>query len=262
MSPSREEDATAHDALVVGEFSHQAENFHRFAASSLGETVDALVRLAAPAADERWLDGACGPGVVAQALARTAREVHGIDATPAMIDVAQRSSEALGLENATFDVGDATNTGLPSGSFDGAVSRFAVHHIAVPGRLVAELARLVHARGRVVLADHVADPDLDAFMWSQEIERLRDPSHWMSLTAGRLRELGGAAGLSLESEEVMPIHVDFEDWLARGSGGPGARRLIERRLAERPEGSGCFRVVEVDGHRWLALTMWLSLWQR
>jgi SAM-dependent methyltransferase len=179
-----------------------------------------------------------------------------------MIDVARRSTESLGLENATFGVGDATDTGLPPASFDGAASRFAIHHIPAPGRLVGELARVVRPGGRVVLADHAADPDLDAFMWSQEIERLRDPSHWMSLPAERLRELGAAAGLSLESETVMPFRVDFEDWLARGSGGPGARRLIERRLGERPAGSGCFRVTEVDGNRSLELTMWLSLWRR
>ena len=41
-----------------------------------------------------------------------------------------------------------------------------------------------------MVADHLADEDPRAFAWSQEIERLRDPSHWASLTRERLRALG------------------------------------------------------------------------
>jgi len=49
---------------------------------------------------------------------------------------------------------------------------------------------VVRPGGAVVLADHLLDEDPAAAAWSQELERLRDPSHWVSLPLERLRALG------------------------------------------------------------------------
>ena len=252
-----------HDDTIVGEFTHQAEAFAASAIANASETLDGLVRLAAPQSDERWLDVACGPGIVCRALAPRVLAVHGVDLTPAMVQVARRESAAAGLRNATFDVGDATALDLPDGDVDGAVARFAIHHIALPGRLFAELARVVRLGGRLVLADHLLDEDAGAAAWSQEIERLRDPSHWASLTLGRLHALAAHAALRIEHESVFTVALDFEDWLARGSGGAAARELVERALAQGPPVEAeCFRVVERDGRRVLELRMWMARLRR
>jgi AcrR family transcriptional regulator/protein-L-isoaspartate O-methyltransferase len=246
---------TARD-VVVGEFTQQAESFNASAVARAPETLDQLVAFAAPHPDEHWLDAACGPGVVARALAPRVRAVHGVDITPAMVELARR--EAAGLSNATFAVGDATALDAPDGEFDGALSRFSIHHLPVPGRLFEELARVVRPGGTVVLADHVADPDADAAAWATEIERLRDPSHWASLPVTRLRALGAAAGLELDEERLVPLRLDYEDWLRRGSGGRAAGPLIERALAAAPAGAESFRVR--DGV--LELRLWLARWRR
>ena len=251
---------SGHQASVVSEFTGQAEGFNASAVARAVETLDDLVALAAPLAGERWLEAACGPGLIARRLAPHVAHVLGVDATPAMIELARR--EAAGLPNVEFAVGDATALGLPDGAVDGAVARFAIHHVPVPLRLVEEIARVVRPGGRVVLADHVADDDPAAAAWSQEIERLRDPSHWASLPALRLRALGEHAGLRLEEERLVPIELDFEDWLARGSGGRPARALIERALAERPPVAECFAVRERDGRRVLGLRLWTARWAR
>ena len=83
------------------------------------------------------------------------------------------------------------------------------------------------------MADHVTSDDGGVAAWHQEIERLRDPSHWACLTQARLRSLGQAAGLVLEREQEVPFSIDFEEWIARGSGGGAARGLIEAAVAER-----------------------------
>jgi len=93
---------------------------------------------------------------------------------------------------------------------------------------------VVRPGGHVVLADHLTDADGDAAAWHEEIERLRDPSHWASLTRERLLAAGDAAGLVLDEEQVVPLDLDFGEWLGRGSGGPGAAALIERLLGEAP----------------------------
>jgi SAM-dependent methyltransferase len=244
-----------HDDTLIREFTHQAESFNTSAVARDDEILSHLLRIAAPAAGERWLDAACGPGLVSRALAALVAAVHGVDATPAMIEVARR--EAAALPNVTFALGDATALELPDAGYDGALARFAIHHVPVPGRLVAELARVIRPGGAVVVADHLADDDAGSALWAQELERLRDPSHWTCLTAAGLRELGARAGLRLEAEEIHPITLDFEDWRRRGSGGEGARALIERSLAERPHGTKCFRAR--DGR--IELRLWIGRWR-
>src|SRR6187399_2222216 len=137
------------DERLVGEFTHQAESFNRSQAANARETLEALVDLAAPQPGERWLEAACGPGVVARALAPRAGAVHGVDLTPAMVELARR--EAARLENVSFSVGDATALADPDSAYDGAIARFTLHHVPVPARLVEELARVVRPGGAVVL---------------------------------------------------------------------------------------------------------------
>ncbi len=251
-----------HRDRIVSEFSHQAESFNTSEAATAAATLDGLIALAAPRPEERWLDAACGPGVISRALAPLVGHVDGVDATPAMIDVARREAAAAGLENTTFTVGDAAALDLPEGSFDAAINRFAIHHIPVPGRMVAELARIVRPGGRIVLSDTVADDDARTCGWAQAIERLRDPSHWASLPLAQLRALGTAAGLTLGDERLATLEIDFDDWLARGTGHENAG-LVEQALAEPPGRSACFDVAPVDDRRRrLRLRVWLSAWRR
>jgi ubiquinone/menaquinone biosynthesis C-methylase UbiE len=252
-----------HDADVVAEFTQQAETFNDSATARSEEMLDRLIVLGQPAPDERWLEAACGPGIISRRLARHVREVVGVDMTPAMIEVARRDTARAGIGNATFAVGDATGLEFPDASFDGAISRFSIHHIPAAGRVFEELARVVAPGGRVVLADHLADRDPDALTWSQDVERLRDPSHWLCLTAERLRQLGERAGLTLEQEQIVPLKLDFDDWVQRGSGGPASAAVIERQLGDRPEATECFAVSQRDGGgRVLELRLWLSAWRR
>ncbi len=252
---------TGYRQTIVEEFAAQAESFNRSEAANAAATLEGLVTLAAPRPGERWLDAACGPGVVARALAPRVGHVTGVDATPAMIELARREAAANGVANADFALGDVTALAAADGSFDGALSRFALHHIPLPGRVVAELARVVRPGGRVVLADTLADETLEAFSFAQEIERLRDPSHWASLTAGGLRALGTGAGLELEHESAVELELDYGQWLARGSGRENAP-LIEAALADRPAGSPGFAVVAANGRRILRLRVGITLWRR
>jgi SAM-dependent methyltransferase len=252
-----------HDERVISEFSRQAESLNATAVVGMAETLDALVDLVHADRSQQWLDAACGPGVVARRLAPAVGHVHGIDMTPAMIELAREEAARAGISNARFDLGDATATGHPGESFDGALTRFAIHHIPLPGRLLEELARVVRPGGSVIVADHVADEDADAAAWSQEIERLRDPSHWACLPPRRLRALGEAAGLMLEEEWVIPLELDFDDWLRRGSADPAVHRLVERAIRDPPRAAECFYVRERDdGIRVLGIRLWLSRWQR
>ena len=247
---------------VVREFTHQSESFNVAPVMRSADTLGRLVDLIPAAPDAHWLDAACGPGLVARALAPRVGEVHGVDMTPAMVEVARREAGAEGIGNAVFSVGDATALDFADASCDGAVTRFSLHHIPLPGRVVTELARVVRPGGAVVVADHVTSADPGEAAWHQEIERLRDPSHWACLTPARLRALGERAGLVLEREDETPISIDYEEWIGRGSGGPGSAGLIARALADRVPAPDVFRVVDGSDGRRLELRYRISIWLR
>ncbi len=251
-----------HQRALTTAFTAQAEGFSRSSAANDAALLEAMLAQAAPRASEAWLEAACGPGVISRRLAPHVRSVHGIDLTPAMVRLAQQTAAEADVKNASFAVGDATATGLATASLDGAITRFSLHHIPVPGRVLGELARVVRPGGAIVVADHLADEDADAFAWSQEVERLRDPSHWASLTQERLHGLATAAGLQPDGETIIPIELDFGDWLRRGSEDPEVHHLVERLLDDVPAAATRFRPAGTGAGRTLGLDVWVGRFVR
>jgi len=252
-----------HSDSIVEEFTRQSTAFNASPVHRSAETLASLIDLIPADSQQHWLEVCCGPGIISRALAGRVGSVHGVDITPTMIDLANGEAQREGLANVRFSVGDATNLPVPDASYDGAVTRFSLHHIPLPGRCVAEMSRVVRPGGWVVLGDHITSEALDVCYWHQELERLRDPSHWLSLTPRQLRNLGKAAGLSLREEKLIRFSLDYDEWLSRGTGGRQNESLIGELLGQRPEGDVVFRVVaSADGVRTLHLIYWLSLWQR
>lgn len=247
---------------IRSEFTHQTESFAGTGIATAAETLGALVDLVPPDPKASWLEVACGPAAISRALASKVGRVTGIDLTPAMVEKAREEAAREGIGNAEFSVGDATALEFADASFDGAVNRLSFHHIPAPQRVLEEMARLVRPGGRVIVSDLLTDEDADAQAWHQEIERLRDPSHWATPTPTRLRAMGEAAGLELESEQLIPIEIDYEDWLQRGSGGEAAAALIDRLLGEAPAGAESFQVSGEPGARRLRFRTMLLCWRR
>jgi ubiquinone/menaquinone biosynthesis C-methylase UbiE len=107
-------DATdSHSTSIRDEFAHQADSFARSAGMSLAETLGVVVDLAPTDPEARWVDLACGPGLVARAMAPRVGSVLGLDLTPAMVDKARSEAAAGGADNVRFEVGDATALDLP-----------------------------------------------------------------------------------------------------------------------------------------------------
>jgi len=251
-----------HDRTLTDAFSRQAEGFNRSPVANAESLLEEIIGLARPGPDERWLEAACGPGIISRRLAPLVSEVHGVDATPAMIQVAEREARREHLSNLSFQLGDATRLAAEPASYDGFIARFALHHIPVPARLFEEAFRVVRPGGRVVMIDHLADADGDSFAWSQEVERLRDPSHWATLSLEQARRLGRSAGLAPEGQLVTPMDMDFDDWLTRGASDPQAAALVRGLVNARPAGTECFRLREVAGRRALQLQIWIAAWHR
>jgi len=72
----------------VSQFTKQAASFAKMKEHSNEDEFELMYSLTKVNPDDNVLDVACGPGIVACALARVARRVTGIDITPAMIEQA------------------------------------------------------------------------------------------------------------------------------------------------------------------------------
>ncbi|HEX3733831.1 MAG TPA: methyltransferase domain-containing protein [Solirubrobacterales bacterium] len=251
-----------YEESIRDEFTQQADSFARSPAMRAATTLGSVVEMVPVDGEARWLETACGPAIVGREIAARVGSVHGVDLTPAMVEKAGAEAAAAGVGNIEFSLGDATALDFEDAGFDGAVNRFSLHHIPAPGRVLEEMARVVRPGGWVVVADHLTDADGDAAAWHEEIERLRDPSHWACLTRERLLAAGEGAGLVLDEEEVIPLDLDFEEWLGRGSGGPDAAVLIERLLADPPPSAESFRVTGEPGERRLLLRNSVTRWRR
>jgi SAM-dependent methyltransferase len=252
--------AVMYEESIRAEFTHQTDSFARAGALRSAQTLGVLVELVPEDPQARWLEVACGPGLVSRGIATRVNSVHGVDLTPAMVDKALAEARAEHLDNVSFSLGDATALEIDEDSFDGAVTRFSLHHIPVPGRVFEEMARVVRPGGWVLVSDHLTDAEADAAAWHEEIERLRDPSHWACLTRERLLAAGEAAGLELDEERIVDLDLDFGEWLRRSSGGPGAAGLIERLLATPPRSAESFRVEGEGAERRLLLHSSVTRW--
>lgn len=94
------------------------------------------------------VDAACGTGRQTAVLARLGHRVVGVDGTPAMLEQARKR-----VPEADFRAGLLTELPLESESVDLAVCSLALTHLEDPAPAIAELARVVRSRGRVVISD-------------------------------------------------------------------------------------------------------------
>jgi len=113
--------------------------------------------VAQPQPGEMALDVGCGTGTLAVATARKVRpggEVHGIDASAEMVEVAQRKATRKSVE-AAFWVAPIEGLPFPDGHFDLVLSSFMLHHLPdeVKAQGFAEVGRVLKPGGRFVVVD-------------------------------------------------------------------------------------------------------------
>lgn len=150
------------------------------------------------------IDLGCGPSGILQLLSAAVGpdgRVVGVDANPALVEMAGEYAARTGLGNVEVFAGDARQTGLPGDSFDLVHARTVLATVPDPAVVLAEMVRLARPGGWV--ASHEPDvehalchPPLPAWDRMREIFRGGFGKLGADLLIGRrLVELYASSGL-------------------------------------------------------------------
>lgn len=105
------------------------------------------------AAGDRVLDAGCGAGTFSFEAARVGASVTAIDGSAAMIALAQKRQQELGLTDIAFDVALLDSlSDWPAGEFDVVLSSSVLEYLPDLAGEVARLVRLLKPGGRLILS--------------------------------------------------------------------------------------------------------------
>ena len=100
----------------------------------------------------RVIDIGAGPGILTMLAAPSGADVLGIDFSPNMVERLQRRLRDADIRNARAEVMDGQDLKLPDGSFDVALSNFAVIFFPDIERGLAEMRRILKPGGRIAVS--------------------------------------------------------------------------------------------------------------
>jgi SAM-dependent methyltransferase len=184
-----------------------------------------------------------------------------MDLTPEMLRQGQRLADAAGVPNVAFALGDAAALAWLNDQFDLVVCRLAVHQVADPAAMVAEMVRVTRPGGRIGITDMVVDGDPATATEANRLEQLRDPSHGRTHTIAEIEALLRAADAEVTEVVTRDHPLDLEDWLRRTATPAADCEEIRTRLRAELDGgppTGLRPYREADGtltfvHTWATI---------
>jgi ubiquinone/menaquinone biosynthesis C-methylase UbiE len=171
---------------------------------------------------QRVLDLGCGGGGLCRALVPLIApdgHVIGADASPDAVDLATRLSGGVAVGVLTYVCADGHSLPFADGSFDAALCISVLAFCADPGRVLAELRRVLRPGGCLVLASSDEDTRLynghDRALGRRILRAMADRT--LDPWAGRrLASLVQSGGFRLLQEDVL---VDVERHFSPGTSG-------------------------------------------
>jgi len=125
-------------------------------AAFMRQSGEALVKSLKITPPLRVLDLGCGDGTTAIPLALLGAEVVGIDIAKNLVDAGNKRASELGLNQLTFQEGDACNLqGVSDHSFDLTISIFGAMFAPKPFDVAREMVRVTKPGGRIVMGNWI-----------------------------------------------------------------------------------------------------------
>jgi SAM-dependent methyltransferase len=163
------------------------------------------------------LDLGCGDGTTAVPEAQAGANVLGVDIAENLVAAGTARAQELGLDNLTFQWGDATNlSDLADDSFDLVVSIFGAMFAPRPHDVAKEMVRVARPGGRIVMGNWIpGDPTFVAQLLKVSATYSPPPPEGFvsPVTWGveeNVLERFGSAGISPESIDCERVMFVFE----------------------------------------------------
>jgi ubiquinone/menaquinone biosynthesis C-methylase UbiE len=216
-------------AIVQKQFTKTADAFTKWAARDSPEVVAEKVEFVKPQPTDLALDVACGPGMFVLALAPRVGFARGIDLTEELLRRARQSQLERNVLNAAFDQGEAEQLPYPDGVFDLVTCHCSLHHMPQPRVALKEMVRVMKPEGRLAIIDTLS-PESDAkFEFHNRIERVRDPSHTLSLRLTTFLKMFEDFELEIARQSLKRRQRSFNQWMLRASLKPSHKRYQQTR---------------------------------
>ncbi len=156
-------------------------------------------------AEREWTVGdlGCGTGQVSSAIAPFVEHVIAVDASAAMLQAAKK--RLSGFDNVDLRRGELEALPIDDARLDAATLMLVLHHVPEPERALAEVARVLTPRGRLVIVDMLPH-DRDSYR--QQMGHV-----WLGFSDEHVRRLFQEAGF--EDVRIVSLPPDAR---AKGPG--------------------------------------------
>ena len=182
------------------------------------------------------VDLACGTGSVALAASAAGARVTGVDITPELIALGAQKAEAAGA-TINWVTGDASDTGLPGGSFDAVMSNMGIIFVE-PTSQVAEIARLLRPGGVLGFSSWVPDPDTPFYKPIVTVLGPPPASGYSPDQWGMTETITDRLAADFDDIEYRNRHVHMATGVRRRGDVPVGARVADSRVAARRPGRG------------------------
>jgi 2-polyprenyl-6-hydroxyphenyl methylase/3-demethylubiquinone-9 3-methyltransferase len=106
-----------------------------------------------PLGGSSWLDAGCGTGYLAREFVARGCTVVGVDAAPAMIEMARSLASGLLPESLRFErIETIEKLPMQGGSFDGVLCSSVLEYLDDPGKCLSEFHRVLRPEGWLIIS--------------------------------------------------------------------------------------------------------------
>ena len=167
-------------------------------------------------ADSAWTVGdlGCGTGQLTASLAPFVSRVIAIDASAAMLQAARKRLH--GFDNVELRRGELESLPIDDARLDAATLALVLHHVPEPDRALAEVARVLKPRGRLLMVDMLPH---DRESYRQHMGHV-----WLGFSEEHVRRILDESGF--DDVRIVPLSPDPK------SKGPGLFVATARKLQQ------------------------------
>ncbi len=250
--------------IVKRQFDLQAQNFSNWSVTRNEEYMQAYFEFIGFKKEDELLDVACGTGEFSVFCARRIKDVHGIDISVGMIELARKQAQANGLANLTFECHDVEHIPCADSSFSFVQCRSAFHHMEYYPVVFKEMLRCCKPGGRLAVQDIMAyeDPKVNSFF--EALEKEVDVSHNATLHRQEFIDLFDRNQVEVIRSLAVEVELNFREYLGHAFQSESSlgkiRDLVEDGVQDK--GISRFLYINKDDELVLKRAVFLILGQR